>query len=85
MREKILAICATHLRANGVAYVSYNTYPSGHIRKLVRDMMLYHSGRFDTPVERLQHARAFLKVLALGRPEPDPFDSAAADYARVFL
>jgi hypothetical protein len=48
-------------------------------------MMLYHAGRFENPVERLQHARAFLKVLALGRPEPDPFDAAAADYARVLL
>jgi hypothetical protein len=26
-----------------------------------------------------------LKVLALGRPQPDPFDAAAADYARTLL
>jgi hypothetical protein len=82
---KVLEIAQWCLAPDGIAFVSYNTYPSGHIRRLVRDMMLYHAGRFENPVERLQHARAFLKVLALGRPEPDPFDAAAADYARVLL
>jgi SAM-dependent methyltransferase len=82
---KVLEIAQRCLAPDGIAFVSYNTYPSGHIRRLVRDMMLYHAGRFENPVERLQQARAFLKVLALGRPEPDPFDAAAADYARVLL
>ena len=82
---KVLEIAQRCLTPDGIAFVSYNTHPSGHIRRLVRDMMLYHAGRFENPVERLQHARAFLKVLALGRPEPDPFDAAAADYARVLL
>ena len=82
---KVLEIAQRCLTPDGIAFVSYNTHPSGHIRRMVRDMMLYHAGRFENPVERLQHARAFLKVLALGRPEPDPFDAAAADYARVLL
>jgi hypothetical protein len=82
---KVLEIAQRCLTPDGIAFVSYNTYPSGHIRRLVRDMMLYHAGRFENPVERLQQARAFLKVLALGRPEPDPFDNAAADYARTLL
>jgi SAM-dependent methyltransferase len=82
---KVLEIAQRCLTPEGIAFVSYNTHPSGHIRRLVRDMMLYHAGRFENPAERLQHARGFLKVLALGRPEPDPFDAAAADYARVLL
>ena len=83
--EKVLEIAQRCLTPDGVAFVSYNTHPSGHIRRLVRDMMLYHAGRFENPAERLEHARAFLKVLALGRPEPEPFDAAAADYARILL
>jgi SAM-dependent methyltransferase len=82
---KVLEIAQRCLTRDGIAFVSYNTYPAGHIRRLVRDMMLYHAGRFENPAERLQHARAFLKILAEGRPEPDPFDAAAADYARVLL
>ncbi len=82
---KVLEIAQRCLTSDGMAFVSYNTHPSGHIRRLVREMMLYHAGRFESPAERLQQARAFLKVLALGRPQPDPFDAAAADYARVLL
>lgn len=82
---KVLEIAQRCLTSDGIAFVSYNTYPSGHIRRLVRDMMLYHAGHFENPVERLLHAQAFLKVLALGRTEPDPFDAAATDYARVLL
>jgi SAM-dependent methyltransferase len=83
--EKILEIAQRCLSPAGVAYISYNTKPAGHIRRLVRDMMLYHAGRFENPVERLAHAREFLKVLALGRPEPETFDAAAAGYARDLL
>jgi len=83
--EKVLEIAQRCLTPEGIAFVSYNTHPSGHIRRLVRDMMLYHAGRFEDPAERLLHAREFLTVLALGRPEPDPFDAAAADYARIML
>ena len=83
--EKILEIAERCLTPEGVAFVSYNTKPAGHIRRLVRDMMLYHAGRFENPVERLAHAREFLKVLALGRPEPETFDAAASGYARDLL
>jgi ubiquinone/menaquinone biosynthesis C-methylase UbiE len=83
--EKILEIAHRCLTLDGMAFVSYNTHPSGHIRRLVRDMMLYHVARFENPAERVEHARAFLKVLALGRPEPEAFDAAAAGYARTLL
>ena len=83
--EKVLDIAGQCLSANGIAFVSYNTMPAGHIRKLVREMMLYHAGRFENPAERLEKARAFLSVLAAGRPEPEAFDLAAASYAGVLL
>lgn len=83
--EKILEIAERCLTPEGVAFISYNTKPAGHIRRLVRDMMLYHAGRFENPVERLARAREFLKILALGRPEPEAFDAAATSYARDLL
>jgi len=54
--EKILEIAQRCLTPDSVAFVSYNTLPAGHIRRLVRDMMLYHAGRFENPAERLLHA-----------------------------
>ncbi len=43
VQDKILAICKQNLAANGVAYVSYNTYPGWHMINIVRGLMLYHT------------------------------------------
>src|SRR5262245_16820704 len=47
VQDKILAICRRHLAPNGVAYVSYNTYPGWHLRGMVRDMLTYHARQFE--------------------------------------
>jgi methyltransferase-like protein len=63
VREGILAVCKANLAADGVAYVSYNTYPGWHLRTPVREMMAYHVGRITDPGERVRQARALLKFL----------------------
>jgi predicted O-methyltransferase YrrM len=83
--EKVLEIAEQCLSRNGLAFVSYNTMPAGHIRKMVRDMMLFHAGRFENPAERLDQARAFLRLLAAGKPQPEALDQAAASYATLLL
>ena len=40
VRDKILEICQQNLTSNGVAYVSYNTYPGWHMMGSIREMML---------------------------------------------
>ena len=64
LKNKILDICNTMMNQNGIAYISYNTYPGWHMRGMIRDMMRYHSGRFNTPKERAQQARALLDFLS---------------------
>lgn len=64
VQEKIFEIAAKHLNPNGIAYISYNTYPGWHMRGMIRDMMRYHSGRFNTPQIRIQQSRALLDFLA---------------------
>jgi methyltransferase-like protein/cyclopropane fatty-acyl-phospholipid synthase-like methyltransferase len=68
VQDKILAICAANLTPDGVAYVSYNTYPGWHMRGMIRDMMRYHSGRFPDPQRKVQQARALLDFLAKNVP-----------------
>jgi SAM-dependent methyltransferase len=76
VQEEILAACARHLAPQGVAYVSYNTYPGWHLRGMVRDMMLFHARRFTEPAERVAQARAFLDFLTAAVNRPDsPFGS----------
>lgn len=68
LQEKLLEICKKHLNPNGVAYVSYNTYPGWHYRGMIRDMMLYHTKDLKLPAERAQQARALLDFLATNVP-----------------
>ena len=64
VQQKVFEICAKQLTPNGVAYVSYNTYPGWHLRGMIRDMMRYHSERFSTPQHKTQQSRALLDFLA---------------------
>ncbi|MBX9583691.1 MAG: class I SAM-dependent methyltransferase [Gemmataceae bacterium] len=73
VREKILDVCAKHLAPNGVAYVSYNTYPGWHMRGMIRDMMQYHSRRFAAPKEQIGQARALLDFLASSCRQEGPY------------
>jgi methyltransferase-like protein/cyclopropane fatty-acyl-phospholipid synthase-like methyltransferase len=63
VRAKILGICRRNLAPQGVAYVSYNTYPGWHQRGLVREMMRYHARPEARPAEQVAQARAFLQFL----------------------
>lgn len=63
LQEKILEICERTLSPNGVAYISYNTYPGWHYRGMIRDMMLYHTAQFGEPLMRATQARALLDFL----------------------
>ena len=64
VQDKLLTIAARNLSPNGVAYVSYNTYPGWHMHETVRHMMRYHAGQFAEPQEQVEQARALLKFLA---------------------
>jgi hypothetical protein len=64
VQDKILNICATQLTFNGVAFISYNTYPGWYIKKVVRDMIYYHASQFAEPLEQVRQARWFLEYLA---------------------
>ena len=84
VQDEILAACARHLAPQGLAYVSYNTYPGWHLRGMVRDMMLFHARRFEQPAERVAQARAFLDFLAAAVNRPDsPFGSHLREEAEL--
>lgn len=61
--EALLALVSRVLSPNGVAYVSYNTYPGWHLRGLVRDLLL-RDPRPGTPSERIGRARELLAFAA---------------------
>ena len=73
VQDKIMAVCQKHLAPNGVAFVSYNTYPGCHIRDMVREMMLYHVHNAPDALTKIQQARALLNFLADSQTEPDEY------------
>jgi methyltransferase-like protein/SAM-dependent methyltransferase len=74
---KVLAICRENLAPQGVAYVSYNVYPAGHFRLMLREMMRHHVRRISDPKERISQAKGLLKFLADMPPAPRPDDDAS--------
>jgi SAM-dependent methyltransferase len=68
--DKVLQICREQLTPNGVAYISFNTYPGWHVRMWAREAMLFHVEKIEDPIERARAARDF--VIALGQ---SPFAS----------
>ena len=69
VQRALLAVVGRTLAPNGVAYVSYNTYPGWHARSIVRDMMLFHD-RPDLPArERVQRGRALVELVASSVPK----------------
>ncbi len=73
VQDTLLAICKAHLDPNGVAYVSYNTYPGYHLQGMVRDMMRFHARQFAEPSEQVGQALALIKFLAEAKSEPDTY------------
>jgi hypothetical protein len=85
VRDKLLSIARAHLSAQGVAFVSYNTYPGGYVRKMLREMMLYHIGDETHPMRKLERARELLQMMAIGRPQPNAHEAAVAARAAELL
>jgi methyltransferase-like protein len=68
VQDAIMKICARHMAPNGVAYISYNTYPGWFMRGMVRQMMCFHARQFDETQQQVDQARALLDFLIEAAP-----------------
>lgn len=62
MKDKLLNIISNHLSDNGIAYVSYNTYPGWHTMEEVRHLMLFANRGHD----ELTHKEKVLRGKTVG-------------------
>ncbi|MDQ3906809.1 MAG: class I SAM-dependent methyltransferase [Acidobacteriota bacterium] len=84
VRERLLALVGAHLAPRGVAMISYNAYPGGHARNMLREMMLFHVRGIEDPRQRIEQARALLKFLAESQTDEDHYARLLrAEFARV--
>lgn len=66
VKEKILSICRENLNPNGIAYISYNTFPGWNMINSIRDLMMWHTHTLSDPTKKAQQARSILKFLVDG-------------------
>lgn len=73
VRQKVLALCRDCLAPHGIAFISYNAFPGGHLRNLVREMMRFHMRGWEAPQERVRQAQALVKFLAEAQNTDDEY------------
>ena len=70
-RDALLAACRAHLAPQGVAYVSYDVFPGGHLREITRQMLRWHLCDIEEPEERIAQARALLTAVSAAGDKGD--------------
>ncbi len=76
VQEKLLSICQQQLTPQGVAYISYNTYPGWHLNQMGREMLqFFHQQQFgETGRVRPEESKQLVKLAwSLNQANPDAF------------
>jgi len=60
---KLLEVCGTNLAENGIAFISYNTYPGAYVRVASRDLMRFHN-RTTMATAHVDSGKQILKLFA---------------------
>lgn len=71
VRDRLLALCGELLAPHGVAFISYAAMPGGHLRNMLREMMLFRAKDIEDPERKIAAGLDFLRILAETRPEGD--------------
>jgi SAM-dependent methyltransferase len=78
VRDGLLRLCRDHLAPNGVAYVSYNALPGGHMRRIARDLMLFHTRGVADPLQKAERAEEILDWAAKASARGDYYSDLLA-------
>jgi SAM-dependent methyltransferase len=74
-RDALLGLVARHLAPRGVAFISYNTYPGCYVRRMVWEMLRFHTDHLESPDARIAEAQALAQLLATGRSTEDAYSA----------
>lgn len=84
VRDHLLSLIAKHLAPQGVAFVSYNVYPGCYIRRMLWEMLRFHTEHLVDPAQRAAEAQTLLRLLADGQAYPNDYGTLLrAEAARV--
>ncbi len=71
VRDALLGLIRRHLAPQGVGFVSYNVYPGCYVRRMLWEMLHFHTDHLTDPGQRLSEAQALTHLLARGRTAQD--------------
>lgn len=84
VREALFALLARALAPNGLAYVSYNTYPGSFVRQAASEALRWHTRNAATREAKLAGARALAALLGEPGPTHEAADaSVRSEFARI--
>jgi SAM-dependent methyltransferase len=83
-RGALLGCCGERLRPDGIAYVSYNAYPGGHLRDMTREILRYHVRGIAEPDAQLEHAHRLMQTI-VAIDEPSSYARALRDQMERML
>ncbi|MFT7622235.1 MAG: SAM-dependent methyltransferase [Myxococcota bacterium] len=69
VRASILTTCRDRLAPQGVALISYNTYPGWHQGDMARELVNYHADPSLAPDQRVARSRELVAFLAEQAPD----------------
>lgn len=71
VRQQIFAICQHYLSEQGIAYISYNTYPGWNTGNTIRELLHWQTKAISHPLERIAKARLVLAEFTSGLVNDD--------------
>jgi len=84
VRAHVMPLIARHLAPNGVAFVSYNTYPGCHIRQAAWEMLKFHVRDIPDVKQKLLAVRGLIELLCdPARPQHANDEALRAELANM--
>lgn len=69
VQKRLMALISELLAPHGIAFLSYNALPGCHMRRIVRDAMLFRAESISDPVEQVTAGIEFLDLVRQARSQ----------------
>ncbi len=84
VRDALLALIGRSLAPGGLAFVSYNTYPGGYVRRSAWEALRWHVRDAPERADKLREARALAALMAGAGPTHEAADASVRnEFARI--
>ena len=84
-RDNLLKTTGQLLQPNGVAYISYNAKPGGHLRQITRELMQFATRYESDPQRIVDRARTAVQAVAKAQQPDDVFAAFLDEYLTKVL